>query len=48
MVQDFQLCELCEFICERIRTLSSFDEQMLTKNNPENATSSKEVKDVDI
>ncbi|XP_021731311.1 protein FAR1-RELATED SEQUENCE 5-like [Chenopodium quinoa] len=31
-----------------IRTLSSFEEQMLTKNNPENATSSKEVKDVDI
>ncbi|XP_021775719.1 protein FAR-RED IMPAIRED RESPONSE 1-like [Chenopodium quinoa] len=31
-----------------IRTLSSFEEQMLTKNNLENATSSKEVKDADI
>ncbi|XP_021771489.1 protein FAR1-RELATED SEQUENCE 5-like [Chenopodium quinoa] len=35
-------------LSELIRTLSSFEEQMLTKNNPENATSSKEVKDADI
>ncbi|XP_021764720.1 protein FAR-RED IMPAIRED RESPONSE 1-like [Chenopodium quinoa] len=31
-----------------IRTLSSFEEQMISKNNPENAPSSKEVKDADI
>ncbi|XP_021757140.1 protein FAR1-RELATED SEQUENCE 2-like [Chenopodium quinoa] len=31
-----------------IRTLSPFEEQMISKNNPENALSSKEVKDVDI
>uniref|UniRef100_A0A803N442 Uncharacterized protein n=1 Tax=Chenopodium quinoa TaxID=63459 RepID=A0A803N442_CHEQI len=31
-----------------IRTLSSFEEQMMTKNNPKNAASSKEVKDADI
>ncbi|XP_021725334.1 uncharacterized protein LOC110692612 [Chenopodium quinoa] len=35
-------------LSELIRKLSSFEEQMLTKNNPENATSSKEVKDADI
>ncbi|XP_021724317.1 protein FAR1-RELATED SEQUENCE 5-like [Chenopodium quinoa] len=35
-------------LSELIRTLSSFEEQMLTKNNPENETSSKEVKDADI
>ncbi|XP_021756882.1 protein FAR-RED IMPAIRED RESPONSE 1-like [Chenopodium quinoa] len=31
-----------------IRTLSSFEEQMISKNNLENAPSSKEVKDADI
>ncbi|XP_021751289.1 uncharacterized protein LOC110716944 [Chenopodium quinoa] len=35
-------------LSELIRTLSSFQKQMLIKNNPENATSSKEVKDADI
>ncbi|XP_021741322.1 protein FAR-RED IMPAIRED RESPONSE 1-like [Chenopodium quinoa] len=35
-------------LSELIRTLFSFEEQMLTKNNSENATSSKEVKDADI
>ncbi|XP_021737229.1 protein FAR1-RELATED SEQUENCE 5-like [Chenopodium quinoa] len=33
---------------ELIRKLSSFEEQMISKNNPENAPSSKEVKDADI
>ncbi|XP_021769747.1 uncharacterized protein LOC110733999 [Chenopodium quinoa] len=33
---------------ELIRTLSSFEEQMISKNNPENGPSSKEVKDADI
>ncbi|XP_021743208.1 protein FAR-RED IMPAIRED RESPONSE 1-like [Chenopodium quinoa] len=35
-------------LSELIRTLSSFEEQMISKNNPENAPSSKEVKDADI
>ncbi|XP_021771184.1 protein FAR-RED IMPAIRED RESPONSE 1-like [Chenopodium quinoa] len=35
-------------LSELIRTLSSFEEKMISKNNPENAPSSKEVKDADI
>uniref|UniRef100_A0A803MY26 SWIM-type domain-containing protein n=1 Tax=Chenopodium quinoa TaxID=63459 RepID=A0A803MY26_CHEQI len=35
-------------LSELIKTLSSFEEQMISKNNPENAPSSKEVKDADI
>ncbi|XP_021761149.1 protein FAR1-RELATED SEQUENCE 5-like [Chenopodium quinoa] len=35
-------------LSELIMTLSSFEEQMISKNNPENAPSSKEVKDADI
>ncbi|XP_021775574.1 protein FAR1-RELATED SEQUENCE 5-like [Chenopodium quinoa] len=35
-------------LSEIIKTLSSFEEHMISKNNPENAPSLKEVKDADI